>query len=57
MKLGIKTVEDWNNAYVEGKIPDELPRDLYNAYGRGMNVDDKRRMWRENYHKKKEKKK
>ena len=56
-KLGIKTVEDWNNAYVEGKIPDELPRDLYNAYGRGMDVDDKRRMWRENYHKKKEKKK
>ena len=56
-KLGVKTVEDWNNAYVEGKIPDDLPRDLYNAYGRGMNVDDKRRMWREQYRRNKGKKK
>ena len=56
-ELEIKTNDDWIEAYKAGKIPDNLPRDLYNAYGRGMNTDEKRRMWRDQYHRNKENKK
>ena len=33
-KLGIKTQEDWADAYKDGKIPDTLPSGLWDAYGR-----------------------
>ena len=56
-KLGIRTHEQWNEAYRTGKIPDNLPRDLNNAYGLRMSTDEKRRMWREQYHRNKGKKK
>jgi hypothetical protein len=32
-KLGIKTREQWIEAYRAGKIPNNIPRDLYKIYG------------------------
>ena len=32
-KLGIKTREQWIEAYRAGEIPNNIPRDLYKIYG------------------------
>ena len=32
-ELGIRTIQDWNEAYRSGKIPNNLPMNLSNVYG------------------------
>ncbi len=56
-ELGIDSIEKWNAAFEAGKIPKNLPRDLNSKYGQTDSIDDRRRKWREQARRRKEKKK